>query len=377
MKTLEFWFDYACPWAYLASTQVEGLAARIGARLVWRPMLLGGIFRALGTPQDLGATLSPQKARNELVDRARWASLLGVPLDAPPEHPRRTVEALRATLARGCDPDVVRAFFRAYWVERRAVEDPAVVREIAGDVDLEAQREPLRAATDEALARGVFGAPALVLDGELYWGLDRMQFLEPPRPAPPATGRHRVEFFFDFSSPYAYLASTQVDRLDAEVVWRPMLLGAVFKAVGMHDVPLFSYSEPKRRHAVADFSRWAGRWSADFRFSSTFPLRTVLPLRCFLAHPDPVPFAHRVFRAAWVEDRDVSDPAVLADCGASPEVLAAATDRKQALHDATAYALDRGVFGAPSFRVDGKWLFWGQDRLPMVERVLAGWVPPV
>ncbi|MFZ5476394.1 MAG: 2-hydroxychromene-2-carboxylate isomerase [Myxococcota bacterium] len=374
MPTLEFWFDYACPWAYLASTRVEALAERIGARLSWRPMLLGGVFRAVGTPQNLATTLSPQKARNELVDRARWASLLGVPLDAPPEHPRRTVEALRATLARGCDPAVIHAFFRAYWSERRAIEDPAVVRAIAGDVDLDAQREPLRAATDEAIAKGVFGAPALILDGELYWGLDRMTLLEPPAPAPTATGRHTVEFFFDFSSPYAYLASTQVDRLDAEVTWRPMLLGAVFQAVGTHDVPLFSFSEPKRRHAIADFSRWASRWGADFTFASRFPLRTVTPLRAFLAHPDPVPFAHRVFRAAWVEDRDVADRAVLADLGASPEVLAA--DRKQALFDATAYALGHGVFGAPAFLVDGKWLFWGQDRLQLVERVLAGWVPP-
>ena len=107
-----------------------------------------------------------------------------------------------------------------------------------------------------------------------------------------------------------------------------------------------------------------------FRFPSTFPLRTVLPLRAVLAHPDPVPFALRVFRAAWAEDRDISSPAVLIDCGASKDVLAAAEAQRQPLFDSTAAALAAGVFGTPSFVVDGTDLFWGQDRLAMLARNL-------
>lgn len=176
MRTLEFWFDYACPYAYLASTQVEALAARTGARLAWRPFLLGGVFRALGAPQVL--PLSPAKARLLLADQLRWADLYGVPLHHPVEHPRRTVSALRATLARSNDPAVIHAFYRAYWVEGRAIESEEVVRRIAGEVDLEAQREPLRLATEAALALGIFGAPAFVVDGELWWGNDRMDMVE-------------------------------------------------------------------------------------------------------------------------------------------------------------------------------------------------------
>lgn len=174
MKTLEFWFDYSCPYAYVASTQVERLAAECGARLAWRPMLLGGVFRAVGTAQNLAPSLPPAKARYLLVDQLRLADLAGVPFDPPPEHPRRTVAALRATLARGNDPAIIHAFFRAYWAERRAVEDEAVVREIAGEVDLEAQREPLRQATEAAIALGIFGAPAYVVDGRMWWGQDRV-----------------------------------------------------------------------------------------------------------------------------------------------------------------------------------------------------------
>ncbi|MDP2313927.1 MAG: 2-hydroxychromene-2-carboxylate isomerase [Pseudomonadota bacterium] len=178
MKTFELWFDYSCPYAYLASTQAEALAARTGARLVWKPFLLGGVFAARATPQNLAGTLSPAKARHMRADLARQADVWGVPLHMPSEHPRRTVSALRATLARDCDPSVIHALYRAYWVEGRAIEDDAVVRSIAGDVDLAAHRDDLRARTDQAIALGIFGAPTFIVGSELYWGQDRMHFVE-------------------------------------------------------------------------------------------------------------------------------------------------------------------------------------------------------
>lgn len=189
-----------------------------------------------------------------------------------------------------------------------------------------------------------------------------------------------LDFWFDFSSPFAYLASTQVDalaaRTGATLRWRPMLLGAVFNAVGQVNIPISSFSDAKRAWYARDLQRWADQWRVPFVWSPIFPLRTVLPLRAFLAHPDPIPFAHRVYAAAWAEGRDIANPAVLRACGASEAVLAAAPDQKAALFAETEEALRIGVFGAPSFIVDGRHLFWGQDRLGMVERALRGWVPP-
>lgn len=178
MTSLSLWFDYSCPYAYLASTQAEALAARSGAKLVWKPMLLGGVFAARATPQNLAGTLSPAKARHMHADLARWADLFGVPLVMPAEHPRRTVSALRATLAHGCDPAIIHAFYRAYWVEGRAIEEDAVVRDIAGAVDLAAHRDDLRARTDQAITLGIFGAPTFQVGDELWWGQDRMHMVE-------------------------------------------------------------------------------------------------------------------------------------------------------------------------------------------------------
>jgi 2-hydroxychromene-2-carboxylate isomerase len=187
MKRLDVWFDYSCPYAYLASTQVEALAARAGAELIWRPMLLGGVFRAVGTPQNLSNVLSPPKARHNMLDMTRWAERFGVPLRMPAGHPFRTVEALRATLLTGLDPRVIHGFYRAYWVEGEEVSAPAtlrrVLREAGHDAEatlgrLDEAREDLRARTDEAIALGIFGAPAFLVNGDLFWGQDRLHFVE-------------------------------------------------------------------------------------------------------------------------------------------------------------------------------------------------------
>src|SRR6185437_11848307 len=153
-------------------------------------MLLGGIFAANGTPQKLFATLSPAKAAHNARDLERWAELFGVELRMPSDHPLRTVEALRATVAAGVDPRVVHALYRAYWTQGRGPSDEGVLREVlaaAGhdpDAVLRAIARPeakddLRRRTDEAIALGIFGAPAFVVDGRrMYWGQDRMHFVE-------------------------------------------------------------------------------------------------------------------------------------------------------------------------------------------------------
>src|SRR4051812_30192083 len=103
-KSVEFFFDYTCPFAYLGSTQVQALARRMGVECTYRPILLGGVFKAIGTAQNLFATLSPAKNAHNVADMQRWAKKLGVPLTMPPNHPMRSVDALRATLATGIDP---------------------------------------------------------------------------------------------------------------------------------------------------------------------------------------------------------------------------------------------------------------------------------
>jgi 2-hydroxychromene-2-carboxylate isomerase len=168
---------------------VEALARRTGATLTFCPMLLGGVFRALGAPQNMMDLLSPPKALHNLNDMLRWAEVFGVPLSMPSGHPFRTVEALRATLVTRCDPAVMHGFYRAYWVEGQKPSEPSTMRSVlsaAGhDPDAVMARlqesdvkEDLRRRTDEAIALGIFGAPTFIVNRtHLYWGQDRIDFV--------------------------------------------------------------------------------------------------------------------------------------------------------------------------------------------------------
>jgi 2-hydroxychromene-2-carboxylate isomerase len=195
-----------------------------------------------------------------------------------------------------------------------------------------------------------------------------------------------LEFWYDFSSPFSYLASTQIERVAASagaaLAWRPFLLGGLFKLIGTPNVPLFEMPEPKRAHAILDQVRWADHWGVPFRFPSRFPLNTVTPLRMALCAGEKVaPLTHAVYRALWVDDRDISEPAILADLansvGLDGPALVARTQEpavKEELMARTEEAARRGMCGAPSFFV-GDLLFWGQDRLVLVEKALRGWRP--
>lgn len=194
MTRVDFFYDFACPYAYLGHTQIEGSCARTGAELVWRPFLLGGVFRAIGAPDSPMTTMSPAKLRHNTLDMFRWADHFGVPLRMPETHPNRTLLALRAALASEDLPRASKALFAAYWVEGLDVSLPEVVAEalsgagfdgkaLVGRAEDPAIKEELKRRTDEAARAGVFGAPTFVVhvpgaEPELFWGQDRLHFVE-------------------------------------------------------------------------------------------------------------------------------------------------------------------------------------------------------
>jgi len=398
---LDFYYDIVCPYAYLASTRIEALAARTGATLRWRPVLLGGLFRAVGASQNPGAQMNPAKARLNLADLQRFAGLYGVALTMPDAHPRRTVEAMRllTACADGDRPALTHALFRAYWVDGRDIADRAVLFELAAPFGLDVRvidegeaKAALHAATDAAAARGLFGVPAMGVGDRFFWGQDRLHFVEtaltgrvPPYAVPHAAAEGaRVTFFHDFSSPFSYLASTQIEaRLGATgaaVVWRPMLLGALFREIGTPDVPLLAMNEARRRFFARDLADWAGLWGVAFRFPDTFPLRTVTALRVALAAPEAT---SALYRAAWAENRDIGQNEILssvldaAGFDGPALVTRAATDDalKTALRENTDAARIAGACGVPTFVVErpGRTpeVFWGQDRFELVQEALC------
>lgn len=426
MNTLELWFDFSCPYAYLASQHVSTLGT-LGVPIDWRPMLLGGVFRGIGAGDGPMATLSPAKARHNLHDMHRWAERFGVPFRMPAAHPMRTVRALRVLLAlpHSRRPDAIAALFAAYWQRGEDVTNDDVIRiALAGagvtDSDIAAAlrraddadiKDELRRRTDEAIALGIFGAPAWVIrrgDRErvLIWGQDRMPWVravvdgwDPEAGAPPGGPRPfampgardgaSVDVYFDVASPFAYLGLTQVPALvasGARVRLVPILLGGLFKDIGQANVPLFAMPPPKARYVGLEMSRWSRWWGVPFAQPSKFPQRTIAAQRLAVIAAQHggdagVRVALALGRAMWAEQRDLEDDATLraiVDGAGFPADWVARTqdaEIKQALIANTARAKDAGVFGVPTFVVDDRYLFWGQDRLELVAAALGGWKP--
>jgi 2-hydroxychromene-2-carboxylate isomerase len=192
-----------------------------------------------------------------------------------------------------------------------------------------------------------------------------------------------MEFFYDFVSPYSYLASTRVEaearRVGGEVRFRPFLLGGVYKATG-NRAP-FEVAA-KAKHMWVDLQRWAGRLEVPLRLPATFPVASLLALRAALAAERQgrlVPFTHAVFSACWADGKDIASPEVLSALATSagldgPAVVAAAPELKAALAAQTQEAVDRGAFGAPTFFVSaasGEEMFVGNDRLDLAIEALA------
>ncbi|HJL15980.1 MAG TPA: 2-hydroxychromene-2-carboxylate isomerase [Sandaracinaceae bacterium LLY-WYZ-13_1] len=200
MKTVDCYFDYSSPFAYLGTTQVERVAREAGGRVRWKPFLLGALFKRVGTPIVPIQTFPTAKRRHQSLDLYRWADVWGVPFAWPSGFPLRTVDALRLTLlapAAGRSA-LIHRIMRAAWVDDEDVADRAVLARCAVDADLDPAlvervgdpetKARLRAATDEALEAGCPGAPCFVVDGHLYWGQDRLDFVRralsgrPPAP---------------------------------------------------------------------------------------------------------------------------------------------------------------------------------------------------
>lgn len=360
-------------------------------------------------------------------------------------------------------PKLTHALFRAYWVDRKNVDRIetliTAVRESgignvekivqalqSGDFEGHEQRAALETSTDLAVRRGSPGVPAFWVPhevwtdragvertGRLFWGQDRMQFIEavllaggddkrmsgisqPLRNLEPRSVRKgitpgeevKVDFWYDFSSPWAFLGWTQLDRLQRQfgdalrIDLKPFLLGILFREIGAPNLPMAAISEQKRNYSSLDHQDWVRWWNAvneqegrpdktiDFKWASKFPIRTPTVLRAVLVEPALV---GPLFRGCWERDLDMADDQVLKqvidEAGMNSEdVLRRANTQecKADLRARTGEAKKIGLCGVPSYRVfrrrvgEGEqgWklasdIVWGQDLITDVEDYIAGW----
>lgn len=194
LAKLEFFFDCSSPWTYLAFSRIEDLVARTGAEIIWKPVLVGGIFNAVNeSVYEARANPHPVKSRYYNKDLKDWARYCGIEIGKPPVFPVRAVDAMRAAIVaqdEGKLPAFAWATFRAYWGELKDISQPSVLEEICTGAGLdwnmvsarikdEDVKGRLRANTEEVIARGGFGSPTMfVNETDMYFGNDRLPLVE-------------------------------------------------------------------------------------------------------------------------------------------------------------------------------------------------------
>jgi len=191
MSSVEFFYDYGSPYSYLADTRLADLTERTGATVVYRPMLLGGVFKATGNQSPF---VEPVEAKRRYfsTELRRAVSGLGVAFEHNPHFPINTLGLMRAAHA-AVALDVFDRFhatiYSAFWTEGSNLGDSDVIEDVLSATGLEGKeivslsredesKAALRATTDEAVARGVFGAPTFFVDGEMFFGNDRVDLVE-------------------------------------------------------------------------------------------------------------------------------------------------------------------------------------------------------
>lgn len=185
---IEFWFEFGSNYSYLSAMRIEQAARSAGAPLLWRPFLLGPVFRELSWE---GSPFLVQREKGEYVwrDMARRAAKYGLPFRRPGVFPRRALLPMRVALLAAREAwmgEYCRRVMRMAWAEDREIDDPAPVlealaglapdpRALVAQAGLDAAKAALREQTIDARRLGIFGAPSFIVDGELFWGDDRLE----------------------------------------------------------------------------------------------------------------------------------------------------------------------------------------------------------
>ena len=194
MNQVEFFFDCSSPWTYLAFHRIEALADQAGARLLWRPFLVGGVFNTVNASvYEQRANPTPRKFRYYAKDLADWARFYDLTLTTPSVFPVNSVRAMRGCLVAleaGCLPAYARGTFESYWGRGEDISQDAVLAAIAEQAGLDprhvaerieepATKQALRDNTDALIARGGFGTPTLFVNrDDMYFGNDRLVLVE-------------------------------------------------------------------------------------------------------------------------------------------------------------------------------------------------------
>lgn len=191
MKIIEFYFDLGSPYSYIGFYQLQKIAAQYQAEIIYKPMLLGAVFKSTGNSSPI---MVPAKAQYAMIDLRRWSKLWDIPLKMNPHFPINTLYIMRlVTAVQLFEPEkfqtVLTGLFNAMFRQPRNLNDQTELLQVTTALGLsekqvkawledEKVKSELKVVTEEAIERGIFGAPSFFVKDELYWGVDHLHFVE-------------------------------------------------------------------------------------------------------------------------------------------------------------------------------------------------------
>ncbi|GES91195.1 thioredoxin-like protein [Rhizophagus clarus] len=435
--TVEFFYDLQCPWAYIASKRIEQITGRAKAKVIWTPVLLEDIYKAINGPQDKGSVMPLPKRQYIMKDLMRTVQRYNIELKFHPRHPIQTIYALRLLHAtpQSHRAALTHAFYRLYWIDNADISDPSLLLNTARSLKIpydepldssifsnEKYHNSLSSSTARAVKHGAPGVPSFWLEqypggGRLYWGQDRLHFVEAALTSistnvpleqmdllkfyPRCSVENKLndnkkkvktlKFWFDLNSTYSYIAYTQLSWIkkqancEVNIEYMPFLLGVIFERIGTPQTPLLKLNETRKAYDNKDMHEWIRFWNQvgnkfKFRLPDVFPIGGINAARILLLEPKTI---ECIYKACWVDNIPIGTSndlliETLNKSGFDGNALLQATQQnvnnvKDKLKENTERALKLGMFGAPVFQVDDGELVWGQDRINVVLDLLDGW----
>ena len=203
----------------------------------------------------------------------------------------------------------------------------------------------------------------------------------------PNANNNEIEFYFDFASPWSFLAYMRLPELAnfaSSIIYKPVVLGAIFVAVGTTNTPMATVGPVKRQYMMKDFNRWFNACGIRIKMNKSFPIRTILPLRVFIINNKTIDC---IFKGCWQSNINIGDKTELLKLlnrngfNGNKLIKQASNDKKikEILRKNTDFAISLGMFGVPSFVVNKDYdrFLWGQDRIYFVKDLCCGWKPPI
>lgn len=193
MATVTFYFDCSSPWTYLAFVRLQPMAERLGARIDWKPFLVGGVFNAVNQEMyETRANQNPLKKSYYLDDLQQWAEYCGIMIGWPEVFPVRAVDPMRAVIVaedEGKHVALAKLLFERYWGDLQDISDHAVLGSVIAEAGLDPEhvlarikdqdvKDRLKANTEELIARRGFGSPTMFVGDEMFFGNDRLPLVE-------------------------------------------------------------------------------------------------------------------------------------------------------------------------------------------------------